>query len=153
MPGDIILLYIHMYHKWRSYDIWQKYDIRQKFLTFWTIFYPFSPLTTWKIKILPFKKTLGDIIIHTFAPQMTIIWCMVPERWSTTDITFCHSGLFFALLPLYGPKKSKFSKEWKKYLKILSFYKHKWQSYDPSFLRYGVQWTEYFAISDQFLPF
>ena len=22
IPGDIILLYIHVYHKWRSYDIW-----------------------------------------------------------------------------------------------------------------------------------
>ena len=22
MSGDIILLYIHVYHKWRSYDIW-----------------------------------------------------------------------------------------------------------------------------------
>ena len=30
---------------------------------------------------------------------MTIIWCMVPEIWSTTDIIFCHSGPFFALLP------------------------------------------------------
>ena len=24
---------------------------------------------------------------------------MVPEIWSTTDRIFCHSGLFFALLP------------------------------------------------------
>ena len=42
---------------------------------------------------------------------MTIIWCMVPEIWSATDIIFCHSGPFFALLPPYGPKKSKFSKK------------------------------------------
>ena len=26
---------------------------------------------------------------------MTIIWCMVPEIWSMTDIIFCHSGPFF----------------------------------------------------------
>ena len=58
---------------------------------------------------------------------MTIIWCMVPEIWSMTDIVFCHSGPFFALLPSYGPRKSKFSKKkWLKQLKILSFYKHKW---------------------------
>ena len=68
---------------------------------------------------------------------MTIIWCMVPEILSTKDIIFCHSGAFFALLPPYGPRKSKFSKKWKKHLKILSFYKHKWQSYDVWFLRYG----------------
>ena len=30
MPGDIILLFIHMYHKWRSYDIWLlKYKVQQ----------------------------------------------------------------------------------------------------------------------------
>ena len=36
---------------------------------------------------------------------------MVPEIWSATGRIFCHSGTFFALLPLYGPRKSKF---WKK---------------------------------------
>ena len=41
---------------------------------------------------------------------MTIIWYMVPEIWSATDIIFCHSRPFFALLPLYGPKKSKLKK-------------------------------------------
>ena len=38
------------------------------FLSFWAIFYPFSPLKTWKIKILKLNKTPGDIIllhIHT----------------------------------------------------------------------------------------
>ena len=67
MPEDIILSYIHVYHKWRSYDIWciwfLKYKVRQKFLTFWAIFCPFSPLTTWKINTLTLKKTPGDIII------------------------------------------------------------------------------------------
>ena len=38
------------------------------------------------------------------------MWCMVPEIWSATDRTFCHSGWFFALLPRYGPRKSKFGK-------------------------------------------
>ena len=42
---------------------------------------------------------------------MTIIWCMVPEIRSTTDIIFCYSGLFFALLPTYGPRKSKLKKK------------------------------------------
>ena len=41
---------------------------------------------------------------------MTIIWCMVPEIWSRTDIIFCNSGSFFALLPPYGPRKSNFQK-------------------------------------------
>ena len=70
---------------------------------------------------------------------------MVPEIWSATDIIFCHTGPFFALLPPppVGPRKSKLSKKWKKHLKILSFYKHKQQSYDVWFLRYGVQQTEF----------
>ena len=79
---------------------------------------------------------------------------MIPRIWSATDIFFCHSGLFFALfIGSYGPRKSKFSKKWTKHLKLLSFYKHKWQSYDLWFLRYGVQWTEFFVILDHFLPF
>ena len=65
MPRYIILLYIQLYHKWRSYDIgsWNLTCHRQKFLLFSAIFCIFSPLTTWKIKILKFKKTPGDIII------------------------------------------------------------------------------------------
>ena len=35
---------------------------------------------------------------------------MVPEIGSTTDIIFCHSGAFFALLYPYGHKKSRFWK-------------------------------------------
>ena len=35
---------------------------------------------------------------------------MVPEVWSATYRTFCHSGTFFALLPGYGPRKSDFGK-------------------------------------------
>ena len=36
---------------------------------------------------------------------------MVPEIWSATDIIFCHSVPFIALLPPYGPRKSKFPKK------------------------------------------
>ena len=46
------------------YGSWNIRCNRQKFLSFWAIFCPFSPLTTWKIKILKLKKTTtGDIII------------------------------------------------------------------------------------------
>ena len=78
---------------------------------------------------------------------------MIPEIWSTADIIFCHSGPCFALLPPYGPRKSQFSKKWKRHLKMLSFYKHKWLSYDIWFLRYGVQQIEFFVILDHFLLF
>ena len=55
--------------------------------------------------------------------------------------------------PLMIPNIKILKKNRKKDLKILSFYKHKWQSYDVWFLRYGLQWTEYFVILDHFLSF
>ena len=83
------------------------------------------------------------------------IWCTVPKIWSKTDIIFCHFGLFFALLPLYGPRKSKFSKKMKKnpweHYHFTHVY-HKWQSYDVWSLRYWARWTEFFILNC-FLPF
>ena len=156
---------------------------------------------------------------------MTIIWCMVSETRSATDIIFCHSEPFFALLPSYRPRKPKFWKNEKKKKtegiiilqmctindshimydswdmehddrqNFLSFWTifctltptplppfpphpnnppknqnfekieknawrnyhfthvyHKWQSYDVWFLRYWVQWIEFFIL-DQLLAF
>ena len=58
---------------------------------------------------------------------MTIIWCMVSEIWNIIDRMFCHSGPFFALLPLYGPRKSKF---WKNETKVWRHY-HFTHLYNP----------------------
>ena len=77
---------------------------------------------------------------------------MVPEIRSTTDIIFCHSGPFFAHFVLWTQKIKIFLKR-KKHLKIFSFYKHKWQSYDAWFLSYRVRWTEFFVILDYFFHF
>ena len=70
-------------------------------LPFLGYFCPFTPLIIWKIKILKKwekKKCLEISSFYTFVPQMTIIWCMVPEIWSRTDTFFFHFKLFFALL-------------------------------------------------------
>ena len=123
-----------MYHKWRSYDIWflkyrvwqtEIFDILDRFL-------PFQPIhnlgnqnfniekNTWRyyhFKHLHHKWESYDVWFLRYGVQQTI---------------FRHSGPFFALLPAYRAKKLTFSKKWKKHLKILSFYKHKWQSYDGS---------------------
>ena len=45
---------------------------------------------------------------------MAIIWCMVPEIWSTTVRIFCHFGQFFALLTPLTTQKIKILKKWKK---------------------------------------
>ena len=90
----------------------------------------------------------------TCVPQITIIWCMVPEIWSATDIIFCHFGSFFALWPYEQPKSIKILKKGKTCLEILSFYTcdHKWQSH-VQFLRYGAWLTLFFVILPIFFPF
>ena len=48
------------------YRSWSMEHDRQNFLSFWTFFSPFPPLTTHEIKIKKTKqkKTPGDIILH-----------------------------------------------------------------------------------------
>ena len=50
---------------------------------------------------------------------MSIISCVVSEKWSATHIIFGHFGLFFALLPPTNPENPNFGKM-KKSLEILS---------------------------------
>ena len=64
-PGEIIILHMctindnHM-----IYGSWDMERHRQNLLSFWTVFCPFTPLTTRRIKILKkMRKTPGDIII------------------------------------------------------------------------------------------
>ena len=54
-------------------------------------FFPFSPLTTWKIKILTLKH-LEILSFYTF------------------DIIFCHSGPFFPFYPPMDPENQNFEK-------------------------------------------
>ena len=63
---DILSFYTYMCainEDHRIYGSWNIRCDRQKFLLFRAIFCLFSPLTTWKIKILNLKKLSGDIII------------------------------------------------------------------------------------------
>ena len=101
------------------------------FLTFWIIYSPFTPLTTWKIKIWKkWKKHLETAsfyrcvpkilkkfgknekkhpeisVFYTCVPKMMIIWCFVSEIWSERDIIFCHFGNFFALYPPNNPDQN-----------------------------------------------
>ena len=89
------------------YGSWNIRCNRQKFLSFWAIFCPFSPLTTWKIKILKLKKTPGDIIIlktpgdiitnlhHKW--QSFGVWFLRYEAWLAEF--FLSLWSIFALLP------------------------------------------------------
>ena len=110
-PRDIIIL--HKCNKNDNHMIYGSWDMlqdRQK------------PKTNQKMKIL--KKQIKYLEILSFCtcvPYMTIIWCMVSEIWSMTDI-FYHFGPFFALLPFKTPENPNFEKLKKKGLEIFSFY-------------------------------
>ena len=56
------------------------------------------------------KSTPEILPFYTCAPQMMIIWCMIPEILSTTDRIFCHFRLYFALLPTNNPENQNFEK-------------------------------------------
>ena len=74
-------------------------------------FLPFSPLTTWKIKILKnWKEMPGHIISQMCTVNATSIWCLVPEIWSATGIILCHFGPSFTLYPTNSPKNQTFEK-------------------------------------------
>ena len=92
--------FTHVYHKSRSYDVWfLRHKVqRTEFFVILGYFYPFTSLTSQKIKI--FKK-------------------------------------------------------WKNFWRYYHFKHeyHKWKSYHVWFLRYGARQTEFFLISDHFLPF
>ena len=89
----------NVYHKWWSYDVWfLRYKAWQTVIL--GHFLPFDPPNN--LKNQSFEKTkkhLKILLFYTCIPQMMIIWCLVPEIWSTTDRIYCHFGLFFALLP------------------------------------------------------
>ena len=147
MPGDIILLYIHVYHKWRSYDIWfLKYKVQQtEIFDILGHFLPFQPLDQLENQNVNIaKNTWGYYHLHictiNYNHMMYGSWDKEHDRHNFLSFW----TVFCPFTPLWT-QKIKILKKWKKYLKILSFYKHKWQSYDVWFLRYGVQQTEFFC--------
>ena len=123
MPGDIILLCIHVYHKSTSYDIWfLKYKVWQtEIFVFLGHFLPFQPPDNLESQNFKIEKSTSRYYHFTHLHHKW--WCMITELWSTTDWMFCHSGPFFALyLPPLWTQKIKILKKWKKHLEI-SFYK------------------------------
>ena len=132
-PGDIILLHMctinddHM-----MYGFWEMECDRQNFLSFRSIFCPFTPLTTCKIKILEkWKKHQEVWSFYTCVPWMTIIGCMVLDIWKVTVRIIWHFGPFFCSINPVTTQEIKILKKWKKHLEILSIYSclPKWQSW------------------------
>ena len=104
-PGDIITL--HMCAINNNHMMYGSWDIErdgQISLSLWTIFCPFAPLITQKIKILKkWKNHLEILSFYTSAPKFMIICYTVPQIWCVTDvIVIFHFGLFYALLPFFA---------------------------------------------------
>ena len=72
IPGDIILLYIHVCHKWRSFNIWFLKYKEQQTEIFDILGHFFNHSASWqtkKIKVLTLKKKNTEILsFYTFAP-------------------------------------------------------------------------------------
>ena len=85
-PGDIIIL-----HMCTINDIWgmdpKIWSVTNRiFLSFWTVFCPFTPLWTQKIKILKkWKKHLEISSFYKRVPKIMIICYTVPEICHVTD--------------------------------------------------------------------
>ena len=84
-------------------------------MLFRAIFCPFNPLTTRKIKIL--KKSEIHLKMSSFyicVPKIMIIWCILPEIWSITDIIFYHFRSIFVASPPENSGNQNFDEKKKK---------------------------------------
>ena len=127
------------FHKWKSCDLWfLRYGAWQNFFSFWSIFCPFTPLTTQKIKILK-KKPPGYIIILQKCTihdnhMMYSSWGMKHDRQNFS--------VFWAIICPSTPlttQKIKILKKWKNTWKyhFTQVYQKSW-SYAILFLRYST---------------
>ena len=124
---QILSFYIYMCTINEDHEIYDPWNIRcdrQKFLSFSAIFCPFSPLTSWKIKILKLKKKNTERY-HHFTNLHHNDNHMMHGSWDME----CNRQNFFSFWTVFCPsmplwtQKIKIFKKRKKHLKILSFYK------------------------------
>ena len=111
MDGDIIFLYIHDYHKIRSYDIWfLKYKVQQtKIFVTLGHFLPFQPLHNLENQNFKIEKNTWRYYHFTYLHhkwQSYDVWFLRCWGWQTQF--FCRFGPFFALLPPKNPKNQNF---------------------------------------------
>ena len=79
--GDIIILYIHVYHKWMIYGSWIiRCKQQRNVLSFWAFFILFIPQPAQIITISKkWKKHQEISSSYKCVPKIMIRWCMVPE--------------------------------------------------------------------------
>ena len=84
-------------------------------------FLPFDPLNNPKDQNFEKIKKHLETSFYTCLPQMLIIWCTVPETWSTTNY-FVILGYFLPFQPTNNPKNQNFEKMTKSTRKTSSLY-------------------------------
>ena len=120
MPGYIIILNMCTINDNQMMHVWcLRYKHDRIFLSFWNVFSPFTPLTTWKIKILKNLKNVWRYyhftqVYHKWEPYD--VWFLRYEAWQTKCFVF-------TLLPPNNPKNQNFEKLKKKTLGVIL---HKW---------------------------
>ena len=153
-PGDIIILHICTIND--NHEMYGSSDMdhdRQHFLSFWTIFCPFTPLTTQKIKILKKgKKHLKIIIILqmcTINESHMMYGCWDMECNGQKFLSFWTN--FCPFTPPNNPKNQTFEKTTDDII-ILNMC-----TINDNYMIYG-SWDmkrdgQNFFILDHFLPF
>ena len=134
MAGDIYLyIYIRTINEDHMiYGYWNIRCDRQKFSTFWAIFCPFSPLTTWEIKILTLKKTTGDIItLHIYIINYNHMMYGSWDKEHGRHNFLSFWTVFSPFIPL-RTQKIKIKKKWKKHLRY-----HHFTNINDSHMMYG----------------
>ena len=124
--GDIIILQMCIINdNYIMYGSWNVECKGQNFLSFWTIFRPSTPLTTPKIIIFrKWKHTWRNYFTHVYNHTINDNHMMYGsgdmERDGQKFLSFWI--IFFPFYTPNKPKKSKFWKNEKNHVKILSFY-------------------------------
>ena len=93
------------------YGSWNIRCDRQKFSSFWAIFCPFSPLTSWKIKILTLKKKNLNILSSSrFVPLLVIIHVWFLRYGAQQTLSFVILYCFLPFYPSIDPENQNFEK-------------------------------------------
>ena len=115
-PEDIILHKCTINDNHMMYGSWDIKHDGQNFLSFWTIFCPFTPLIMWKIKILKkLKKIPQDIIIFQKCTKnhdhiLHCSWDMARDR--------CNCFSFWVIFCSFNPLRAQKIRSFKKMKKL-----------------------------------
>ena len=109
--GDIIIL--HMCIKNHNHMMYGSWDTEwgTKFFVILAHFLPFQPLDNLENQNFNIEKNTWRYYHFTHLHHKWKSYDVWFLRYGGQQTIFCHSVSFFALLSLYGPRKSKFSKK------------------------------------------